>query len=103
MEFYGTVLKFVAIGGKGVALIRRFHSHEDINICKDGGSQPDIPLIRQFVHDRIVGTHFIAVSDVDDVVAVLCNYIVDKCIYVRSDQIPGINGFLTPLMRDYFC
>ena len=49
-----------------------------------------------------MGTHFIAVSDVD-VVAVLCNYIVVKCIYVRSDQIPGINGFLTPLMRDYFC
>ena len=103
MEFHGTVLKFVAIHGRGIALIWRFDCHGDINICKHGRTQPDIPLIRRFVQDGIVGKDFIAVSDVDDVVAVFCNYIVDKCIFIKSDQIPDIKGFLTPVMRDYFC
>jgi hypothetical protein len=91
--YYGTVLKYVAIDGTAFALLRRYHYHQDINICKHGASPADTPPLRQLVQDGVWGADYLAVSHIDDVVAIACHYIICKCIFIKSDVIPGISGF----------
>ena len=102
MIFFGKILKFVIIQEEAVSLMKRLHHHENINICKDSKNPPTNPMLRRLVHDGTLGTHYAAVEEVDDVLAVYCKFITSKCIFIRTDQIQGVDGFITCVMTDYY-
>ena len=95
---YGTVVCFLLVNDRPLAAIKLFHSLGG-NVSSDL-PEPEDEMLRTFHQRGLLGPHFVAVRESEDIELVNCQSLLRRCIFVPSEGQEN-TGYLCPVLKHY--